>query len=1359
REVPVAARYRLVGQTSYAFDVTGEVDPARKLIIDPELTWSTFLGGNKHDSGNGIAVDAAGNVYVTGHTYSADFPTSDGFDATHSVIDAFVTKISAGGDLLWSTFLGGNDLDYGNDVAVDPNGNALVTGRTNSSDFPAFGNLDTTHNGGDDCFVAKISADGDLVWSGFIGGSGNDEAGGIATDAGGSALVAGHTVSSDFPTPNGYDTTLGGQLDAFAAKVTPDGSLEWATFIGGGSYDKASDISTDPNGNALITGYTDSADFPTAGGFDTDHNGNWDVFVAKMTNDGQLAWASFLGGSDIDIGRAIAADTHGNAYITGQTESEDFPASGGPDTDYNGGRDAFVARVTASGQLAWAGYLGAAGSEQGRGIAMGPSGNAFITGETDSPDFPTPGVLDTSHNGMSDAFTAKVTPDGQLAQAAFTGGAKPDYGYAVAVDADGNTLITGRTRSADFPTPRGFDVGLNGDWDSFVAKIAVTFVLSVKSTPLTGVSITGTPPGMTNYLVEVARNSEAAVTAPATANANGAEYVFARWLINGIAQSDGLTDANVMMTSDHNLTAEYYRIWYVDPAGANGNGTEANPFGAIQQAIDAASHGDVIILRDGTYTGDGNRDIDFAGKTVTLRSENGPSGCIVDCEGGEAAPHGGILFYSGEGPSSIVDGLTIRGAYGGDGGGIYCSGTSPTLKNCIIADCRAWYGAALFCSNASPALINVTITGNTAMLTGGGVYCFGSPRPNIANSIIWGNTGGQIVDPGVAVAYSNVEGGYNGQGNIDVNPRFADPTNGDYHLRSSYGRWSTADQDWATDNNTSLCVDRGDPASDYSREPQPNGQRINIGAYGNTAEASKAAIHTLTVESQPVNGLNITGDKPGTTDYTVFCLVGEVVNLAAPLSTLEGDLDYAFERWRIDDDDQPQGQATVQVVMEQSRTAKAIYRIVTHTLTVESAPADGVSIGGTHTGTTAYTVDVDDETAVSLAAPWQVGSQVFLRWKDPADTTLIQAATLAFTMTVDRTVIAEYGNATEFYVNDDQPDNGIAIGNNAYHGRSPDKPMAWIQSLLNRYPNIGIGCTLHVSVGTYVENITIGAGHSGLALEGAGAGRSIVDGGGGGSCLRVNGLAGGTISGFTFTNGQATEGGGIYSGNSSVTITNSILAGNSANHGAGLYCLDSSPTLGNVTIADNSANDGGGIYSSGASSPNITNSIIWNNTPGQITGGSPVVTYCDVQGGHLGESNINVDPLFIDPTNLDYHLKSEGGRWNPATQAWDTDPATSQCTVAGDPAADFANEPLPNAARVNIGAYGNTSEASKSEWAIRTDVNFDCVVNILDLLNIRNHLRDDVTAEDNWLFDVNGDRKIDILDLIAVRNKLGTMCP
>ncbi|MFH0899509.1 MAG: SBBP repeat-containing protein, partial [Pseudomonadota bacterium] len=411
------------GDWEYGFAI-GEHDPTRELVIDPVIGWSTYLGGTtaEDEVANAIAADNAGNAYVVGKTYSADFPVVvGGFDTTYAAsTDVFVTKVdAAGASLGWSTFLGGVGWDVGSGIAVDGSGCVYVVGNTSSSAFPASGGYDTVYNGGSDAFVAKFAASGDtLVWSSFLGGSSGDSAQDIAIDGSGNAYAAGITYSADFPAFGGFDSTFGGTEDGFVAKIAAVGSsLVWSSLLGGSAADYVNGIATDSAGNAYVAGYTESADFPVANGFDSTLGGSRDAFVAKVAAAGSnLVWSSFLGGAGNDLGNGVAVDAVGNAYVTGYTTSTDFPATNGFDTTNDSySADAFVTKVNAGGaRLSWSSYLGGSAGDYAYGVAVNTPGNVYVGGYTVSSDFPASGGFDTTLASSSDAFVTRIdqTPNG-----------------------------------------------------------------------------------------------------------------------------------------------------------------------------------------------------------------------------------------------------------------------------------------------------------------------------------------------------------------------------------------------------------------------------------------------------------------------------------------------------------------------------------------------------------------------------------------------------------------------------------------------------------------------------------------------------------------------------------------------------------------------------------------------------------------------------------------------------------------------------------------------------------------------------------------------------------------------------------
>jgi len=267
------------------------------------LLYSTYLGGSNDDLGYGIAVDAAGSAYVTGNTQSTNFPTVNPLQATNGgYYDAFVTKFSAAGSsLLYSTYLGGSDLDQSLGIAVDAAGQAFVTGQTLSTNFPMANPVQATGGGGFDAFVTKLSAAGShLLYSTYLGGSDYDQGQGIAVDAAGQAFVTGQTQSTNFPTANPLQATNAGLADVFVTKFSAAGSsLLYSTYLGGSDYDQSQGIAVDAAGNAYVTGYTGSTNFPTANPLQATNAGGFDVFVMKLTTN--VPFAAFRANVEIEL--------------------------------------------------------------------------------------------------------------------------------------------------------------------------------------------------------------------------------------------------------------------------------------------------------------------------------------------------------------------------------------------------------------------------------------------------------------------------------------------------------------------------------------------------------------------------------------------------------------------------------------------------------------------------------------------------------------------------------------------------------------------------------------------------------------------------------------------------------------------------------------------------------------------------------------------------------------------------------------------------------------------------------------------------------------------------------------------------
>jgi uncharacterized protein (TIGR03437 family) len=512
----IEGHYVRIGKRGIGFEL-GKYDANRSIVIDPRLSYSTFLGGTSFDRDKGlaIAVDNSGNAYVTGWTLSPNFPVTPGafqrFKASSSGVEetAFVAKLnSAGTGLVYSTYLGGSLFDEGRGIAVDSSGNAFVAGITQSKDFPVTPGAFQTVGQGSDAFVTKLNATGDgLLYSTYLGGSAKAGTGAvaIALDPAGNAYVTGFTQDPGFPiTPGAFQTTPD---FVFVAKLNPNtsgsSSLVYSTFFGkGGGTAESLGIAVNSAGNAFITGRTNQIGLATPGAFQTARgDDNTTAFVAKFNTAGSgLVYCTYLGGKGDDAGNAIAVDLEDNAYVTGRTISTDFPTTAGAfQTSFQGGRNhAFVTKLNAAGNgLVYSTFLAGGGDviiEQGNGIAVDYAGNAAIAGTTTSVTFPiTPDGFGPSPGPSEKAFAAKLSAAGdRLIFSTFLAGNNGDEGWAVAEDPIGNTYVAGYSTSANFPiTPGAFQLKQVGSGHGFVTEILADTGVTLTETGLTFQAVQG----------------------------------------------------------------------------------------------------------------------------------------------------------------------------------------------------------------------------------------------------------------------------------------------------------------------------------------------------------------------------------------------------------------------------------------------------------------------------------------------------------------------------------------------------------------------------------------------------------------------------------------------------------------------------------------------------------------------------------------------------------------------------------------------------------------------------------------------------------------------------------------------------
>jgi hypothetical protein len=764
----VAGGYRLSdGQVGFQ---VGAYDVARPLVIDPVLTYATYIGSDDFERGYDIAVDGSGQAYVVGQsgfpTDAADFPVTAGaFDPTFNGgnYDLFVAKLNAAGSaLVYATYLGGNGNDAGDSsgehrrvgIAVDSDGNAYVAGATTSTDFPTTGGaFDTTANGSEDAFVTKLNAAGSaLVYSTYLGAAASDGARAIAVDSDGNAYVVGGTSSSTFPTTVGaFDSSANGSGDVFVTKLNAAGSaLVYSTFIGGSGFDSGYDIALDDLDNAYVIGETDSIGFPTTlGAFDTTFNGgSRDAFVAKLNATGSaLVYSTYLGGSGADdapfgMGFGIAVDSFGNAYATGATDSSDFPVTAGAfDETFNGGfKDAFVTKLDpdASGtdSLVYSTYLGGSVEDRGLSIAVDADDQAHVVGFTNSANFPTANAFDSTLAGGLDAFVTKLNADGSApVYSTYLGGNNFTDGRAIALDFAGNAYVTGETFSSDLATPGAFDTTRDGGRDAYAAKIS-----EVPTTPTFNVNPSADDTTACDANGCSLRGAILAANnlADATINLPAGTYEFA---IGGEDETSFSPSATI---GDLDVT----KSLTIQGAGAATTIIDGNHLDKVFQIIAGTVTINDVTIRNGTnaagFNGGG---IDVCGGTLHLNR--------VVIESNQTAARGGGISVCEVGHLFVTDSIIRNNTAGSHGGGIahHIALSTVTIANSMISGNVSGTVGGGIQSFADLTISDSTISGNFAPESGGGIIHTAGTL-TLTNSTISGNGtnggGGGLDEPGVA---------------------------------------------------------------------------------------------------------------------------------------------------------------------------------------------------------------------------------------------------------------------------------------------------------------------------------------------------------------------------------------------------------------------------------------------------------------------------------------------------------------------------------------------------------------------------------------------------------------------------------
>ncbi len=575
--VAVNGKFHVFADGSVGFDLDN-YDHALPLVIDPTMTFSTYVGGNGQDEATSVALDPNGNAYLAGWTDSNNFAQTGPAKLRPYAggMDAFIAKFSALGDkLIYCTYLGGSGDDRAFGLAVDTAGTAYLTGYTTSTNFPvSSGIVQKSLAGKRNAFVTHLNASGNgLLYSTFLGGENTDTAYGISIDSTGRAFITGDTNSAKFPVTSGaFQSVNKGGEDAFAAGISANGaSLVFSTYLGGSSTEHAAAVVVNSAGTVLITGSTQSMDFPTASAMQNTSGGNQDAFVTGIAAGGKtLVFSTYLGGSGGTVGLAeegdsIALDPWGEILVAGTTSSTNFPVTAGSlQQSFAGGNtDGFLSKLDPTGKtLVYSTYVGGSSVEHVTGVGSDPRGYVFVSGYTESQDFPNIRAPQTSNHGAYDGFLYKLNPSGNmLVFATYLGGSDADAITGMAVDSFGGVVLSGYTSSGDFPI-----AGVLGSAQKYKYGTITAFLSKVSSGWMP--AVVDTVSSALNFTVDQAHDrgtdGVSSTSMKASFGLPGDLPVFGDWNGSGTPKL-GFVRGNV---------------WYLD---YNGNGVWDGPSGGDRQ--------------------------------------------------------------------------------------------------------------------------------------------------------------------------------------------------------------------------------------------------------------------------------------------------------------------------------------------------------------------------------------------------------------------------------------------------------------------------------------------------------------------------------------------------------------------------------------------------------------------------------------------------------------------------------------------------------------------------------------------------------------------------------------------------------
>ncbi len=1213
-----------------------------KLSSTGSHLWSTYFGTTNRDGASGVAIDSTGNVYVCGST-SDDGWVSGGWDTTYNGgnRDGFLVKLSSFGTHLWSTYLGGTSSDHAVDVATDSTGNVYVCGSTghNISGWVS-GGWDTSHGGGADGYLVKLSSTGGHLWSTYFGGTSGDNSMDVATDSTGNVYVCGMTHSNYWGVSGGWDTSYNvGDWDGFLIKFSSTGSHLWSTYLGGAVAEQAFGTTTDSTGNVYVCGSTESSGW-VSGGWDTSFNGGTeDGFLVKLSSAGGHLWSTYLGGTSAGCASSVAADSSGNVYIGGSTGSSGW-VSDGWDTSYNGGtRDGYLVKLNSTGGHLWSTYLGGTNEDTVSNVTTDSTGSIYLCGGTKSDNWGVSGSWDTTYGGNAnyDGFILKIF------------GEYVNLSGVNEFDGNENTLDSRSVRidpaAADDAAEMRYRFS-GQTWGTWQTYSDSPFETTVPDSLLGGSSVTveiqyrdaaNNESDVYTDSLDITSISLAVSSTQDSVSADGALTLREALLVSVLRPNETITFDSTLFTSGPatiTLGGEQLEIL--------SNVSIVCP-GTASLTIDANGQSRVFYVDSGITA-------DMERLTIT----------------GGSADHGGGIKNCG---TLTVVSCSVQGnVASANGGGIANSAGTMTLVNSLVVGNEvtgtASKGGGIY-NNGTLTVVNSNLVSNKANGTsaqGGGIYN-DSGTLSLKNSIVSLNTA--TSDPetfGYAVQASD----YN---LIDTDPTFVrNPSGTDYgdlRLRGDSDAINAG-------NNSFLPADTFDlDGDDNTTEPLPIDllgndriihETVDIGAYESTVTgpvlyvdeditaggdglAWGTAFHDLQsaldwaeflngdlISTNDVNQIWIADGtyKPGTSRDDTFSLLSDVTLYGGfdATETSPNERDWATNETILSGDI-----GTIGYQWDNSK--KVVYANG-----VTGAKLDGLTIrdgraynGGGIYMTSGTTLEVTNSTISNNRASWDgagiynTGGNLTLSYSTVSGNSceeygagIYSTGTLNVSHSTFSSNLGDYEyceggaiwNSGSLTISDSTfVDNSADNGSWSYGGAIYTSGTTSVSGSTftnnSAYEDGGAICcsgTLTVINSTFTQN---SASEDGGAIHSSTSPLHVVN--------------------SVFNGNTAVNGGAIATRSEAFTFTNSTLAGNSAtNYGGGIYNGSNAvATLNNSTLTKNSASgDGGGIYNYSTASLTLNNSIVSLNTGGS----NP-----NISGTYTNASSVSLigsDPDFVE---------------------------------------------------------------------------------------------------------------------------------